>query len=83
MEKHKKKTLAAGVGLGLWAVITPLMRRDLRRRAPEQTRGPQWLWRMASANLSGSVAYWLFGRKSPDRSASRSPQPNALSDDVG
>jgi hypothetical protein len=26
-------------------------------------RGRKWMWRLASANLTGSVAYFLVGRK--------------------
>ncbi|MGH7609032.1 MAG: hypothetical protein ACREOD_03660 [Candidatus Dormibacteria bacterium] len=39
--------------------------RDLGRRPPEQVRGSQGLWRLASAlNTLGALAYWLVGRRS-------------------
>jgi hypothetical protein len=62
VERSRTKKLAVVVAVLIWSVVTPLMWRDLRRRGPEQVRGPKWLWWIASANLSGSVAYWLFGR---------------------
>lgn len=38
--------------------------RDLRSRPAAQVRGPKRIWQVASAlNTSGSVAYWLFGRR--------------------
>jgi len=63
VESSQGKKLLVLAVLAVWAVVTPLMWRDLRRRSPDQTRGPKWLWWLASANLSGSVAYWLVGRK--------------------
>lgn len=44
--------------------IMTLTWRDLRYRPAGQVRGPKKLWRVASAlNTTGSVAYWLFGRR--------------------
>jgi hypothetical protein len=38
--------------------------RDLRRRSDEAVRGPKRLWRVwATTNTTGSLAYWLFGRR--------------------
>jgi hypothetical protein len=54
------------VVLTTWAVVTPLLWRDLQRRPPEQVRGRKWMWRVASANLTGSIAYFLFGRRPAD-----------------
>jgi len=37
---------------------------DLRRRPDAAVRGRKRLWRTwATLNTTGSVAYWLFGRK--------------------
>jgi hypothetical protein len=47
----------------IWSVVTPFMWRDLCRRGSDQVRGPKWLWWLASTNLSGSAAYWTFGRR--------------------
>ena len=38
--------------------------RDLRRRPDSAVRGPKRLWRVWSmANTTGSLAYWLVGRR--------------------
>jgi hypothetical protein len=38
--------------------------RDLRRRPDAAVRGKKRVWRFASSvNTTGSVAYWLFGRR--------------------
>jgi hypothetical protein len=50
----------------VWLVVTPVVWRDLGRRSAAQVRGPKWLWRAASSNLTGSVAYLLIGRKHSD-----------------
>jgi hypothetical protein len=62
MERASRKKLIIAVAVLIWSVVTPFMWRDLRRRGPDQVRGPKFLWWIASTNLSGSVAYWLFGR---------------------
>lgn len=37
---------------------------DLRRRPDAAVRGKKRVWRFASSvNTTGSVAYWLFGRR--------------------
>ncbi len=44
--------------------ITTLTWRDLRYRPATQVRGNKKVWQIASAvNTTGSVAYWLFGRR--------------------
>jgi hypothetical protein len=63
MDETRTKTLLVAGVLALWAAVTPLMWRDLHRRTSAEVRGPKWLWWIASANLSGSAAYWLFGRR--------------------
>jgi hypothetical protein len=38
--------------------------RDLRRRPVSAVRGPKRLWRVwATTNTTGSLAYWLVGRR--------------------
>jgi hypothetical protein len=60
------------VVLVLHLLMVRLTWRDLRRRPDEAVRGPKRLWRLASSlNTTGSVAYWLFGRRRPP-SVSRS-----------
>lgn len=62
MKTNAKYPIVAGALL-LWVVVTPFMWRDLRRRPRDGVRGPKWLWWIASTNLTGSIAYWSFGRK--------------------
>jgi hypothetical protein len=67
MERSRARTLAIVVAVSVWAVVTPFLWRDLHRRPADQIRGPKWLWVILSANLSGTVAYFLFGRRpAPD-----------------
>jgi hypothetical protein len=45
-------------------VLAHLTLRDLRRRPTSAVRGPKRLWRVwATTNTSGSVAYWIVGRR--------------------
>jgi uncharacterized membrane protein len=45
-------------------VVTSFTWRDLRSRSADQVRGPKRLWQVASAaNMSNSLAYFLFGRR--------------------
>ena len=38
--------------------------RDLRRRPASAVRGPKRMWRLwATTNTTGSLAYWLVGRR--------------------
>lgn len=66
MSPSNRRFVVVALAVAVWAVVTPHMWRDLRARAPDQVRGPKWLWWIASANLTGSAAYWLVGRKDPD-----------------
>jgi hypothetical protein len=60
--KPNKLVLAIIAVVHLTAVT--LTWRDLRSRPAAQVRGPKRIWQVASAlNTSGSVAYWLFGRR--------------------
>ena len=70
MTDKQKRTLI--VALIVHVIVLNLTWRDLRRRPASAVRGNKRLWRLASmANTSGSVAYWLFGRR-------RMPQLEAL-----
>jgi hypothetical protein len=52
------------VVLVLHLVVAALTRRDLRRRPASGVRGPKWFWRLwATLNTTGSLAYWMFGRR--------------------
>jgi hypothetical protein len=61
---RQKKIL--GVVLVVHVVVGTLTLRDLRRRPPAAVRGHKRLWRLwVMTNTTGSVAYWLFGRRRP------------------
>jgi hypothetical protein len=67
MTDKQKRTLI--VALIVHVIVLNLTWRDLRRRPASAVRGNKRLWRLASmANTSGSVAYWLFGRRRMPRS---------------
>lgn len=60
-DKQKRVLIAA---LIVHVIVLNLTWRDLRRRPASAVRGKKRMWRLASmANTSGSVAYWLFGRR--------------------
>ena len=62
MTEKQKRTLI--VALIVHVIVLNLTWRDLRRRPASAVRGNKRIWRLASmANTSGSVAYWLFGRR--------------------
>jgi hypothetical protein len=63
MSEGNRKVALVAVAVLLWALVTPFMWRDLRRRTPEEVRGKKWIWWIASSNLTGSIAYFLVGRK--------------------
>ena len=65
VSSRRKYVIVAGVLLA-WAVLTPFMWRDLRQRDSAAIRGPKVIWWIASTNLTGSLAYWLIGRRPAD-----------------
>ena len=65
---QQKKVLA--VALVIHVIVLTLTWRDLRRRPDAAVRGRKRLWRIAPAmNTTGSLAYWLFGRRRPPEGA--------------
>ena len=59
---RQKKVIA--VVLVVHLLLVRLTWRDLRRRPDAAVRGKKRMWRLASSlNTTGSVAYWLFGRR--------------------
>jgi hypothetical protein len=65
---QQKKVLA--VALVLHVIVLTLTWRDLRRRPDAAVRGRKRLWRIAATmNTTGSLAYWLFGRRRQPREA--------------
>jgi hypothetical protein len=63
MDSRDRKTKLIGLVLVTWLIVTPFVWRDLKRRSADEVRGPKWLWRLASTNLTGSLAYFVIGRK--------------------
>jgi hypothetical protein len=62
MTAQQKKVLL--VALVIHVVVLKLTWLDLRRRPDAGVRGKKRVWRLASSlNTTGSVAYWLFGRR--------------------
>ena len=60
---HQKRVLL--VVLVVHLIVAKLTWLDLRRRPDDAVRGSKRFWRLASIlNTTGSVAYWLFGRRS-------------------
>jgi hypothetical protein len=67
MTDKQKRVLI--VALIVHVIVLNLTWRDLRRRPASAVRGNKRIWRLASmANTSGSVAYWLLGRRRMPRS---------------
>ncbi len=62
MNEKQKRILI--VVLVIHVIVLNLTWRDLRRRPASAVRGKKRVWRVASTmNTTGSVAYWLFGRR--------------------
>jgi hypothetical protein len=62
-QRRPNKLVLAVIAVVHLTAVT-LTWRDLRSRPAGQVRGPKRIWQVASAlNTSGSVAYWLFGRR--------------------
>jgi hypothetical protein len=65
MTEQQKKVLAVVAVVHL--IVATFTLRDLKRRPADAVRGPKGLWRLwAVLNTTGSVAYWLFGRRTAD-----------------
>jgi hypothetical protein len=61
----QKQARVLAVTLVIHVILLRFTWRDLRRRPDAAVRGPKRLWRVAaSLNTTGSVAYWLVGRRS-------------------
>jgi hypothetical protein len=62
MTEKQKRILS--VALVIHLIMVTLTWRDLSRRPAAAVRGKKRMWRLASLlNTSGSVTYWLFGRR--------------------
>lgn len=61
-EKQKRVLIVA---LIIHVIMLKLTWIDLSKRPDAAVRGKKRMWRLASLlNTSGSVTYWLFGRRS-------------------
>jgi hypothetical protein len=61
---NKRQIRLIAVVLVIHTLLLALTRQDLRSRPEIAVRGPKRLWRVwATLNTTGSVAYWLVGRK--------------------
>ncbi len=49
--------------------VVALAERDIQRRPTERVRGPKLVWRIASTNALGALAYFGAGRRQPKRSS--------------
>ena len=68
MDERRKKILI--VALVIHVVVLSFTWRDLSRRPAAAVRGRKGMWRLASLlNTSGSVTYWLFGRRAMPQGA--------------
>jgi hypothetical protein len=62
MTTQQKRVLL--IVLVIHVLLLRLTWRDLHRRPDAAVRGKKRAWRFASSmNTTGSVAYWLFGRR--------------------
>ncbi len=65
LNAQQKKVLIAV--LVVHVIVARFTLRDLRRRPASAVRGPKRLWRFwATLNTTGSIAYWLVGRRRDD-----------------
>lgn len=63
MTEKQKRILT--VALVIHVIMLSLTWRDLSRRPAAAVRGKKGVWRLAPLlNTSGSITYWLFGRRS-------------------
>jgi hypothetical protein len=64
MDLSEKQVRALAVVLVIHVILLALTRVDLRSRPDDAVRGNKRMWKVwATMNTTGSVAYWLLGRK--------------------
>lgn len=62
MTDKQKRVLT--VALVIHVIMLSMTWRDLSRRPAAAVRGKKRIWRLWSGmNTTGSIAYWLFGRR--------------------
>ena len=61
---NDRQKLILVVVLVVHVLLARVTLRDIRRRPESAVRGPKRLWRVwATTNTTGSLAYWLVGRR--------------------
>jgi hypothetical protein len=61
---NSQQKLILVVVLIVHVILARFTLRDLRHRPASAVRGPKRLWRVwATTNTTGSLAYWLVGRR--------------------
>jgi hypothetical protein len=64
MDLNEKQVRVLAVVVVIHVILLALTRKDLRARPAEAVRGNKRMWKVWSTmNTTGSVAYWLVGRK--------------------
>jgi hypothetical protein len=64
MDLNQKQLRVMAVVLVIHVILLALTRMDLRSRPADAVRGNKRMWKVWSTmNTTGSVAYWLIGRK--------------------
>ena len=64
MDLNQKQVRVLAVVLVIHVILLALTRKDLRARPADAVRGNKRMWKVWSTmNTTGSVAYWLIGRK--------------------
>ncbi len=64
MDLNQKQVRVLAVVLVVHVILLALTRMDLRSRPDNAVRGNRRMWKAWSTlNTTGSVAYWLVGRK--------------------
>jgi hypothetical protein len=64
MDLNQKQVRMLAVVLVIHVILLALTRMDLRSRPADAVRGNKRMWKVWSTmNTTGSVAYWLVGRK--------------------
>jgi hypothetical protein len=61
------KRFWAAVTIVVSLIIVAAAERDIQSRDDDEVRGNKTVWRLASLNALGSIAYFLWGRRVPQQ----------------
>lgn len=67
-QKSDHRPLIASILIAVSVGIVAIAERDLHSRQPSQIRGSKRIWRLASLNALGAIAYLAWGRRQPSPS---------------